>query len=211
MPESTATDKVVINKKNKLHFNKLAVPIILIIVLLSLTTLFLNSKTGKPKSTPVETLPAPTTAISPDAQSVLSLIPNPMMLDATNKGTIDVNIETGGNEVTAVQFELKYDPSAITDIEIRPAKFFTSPVELMKLVDKTNGRITYMIGISPAQNPISGSGSVAQITFSKTRNTNLASTEIKFAKTENSESIVTATGIEESVLKETHGAVIELK
>lgn len=210
MPEITTPNNTVNDKKTNLSMKRAAVPIIFIIALLTLVTLFLNSKTNKPDPITISSSPAPTSVISPNAQSALSLLPNPMELDATNIGAVDVNIETGGNEVTAVQIELKYDPSAITNIAIKPSKFFTSPVELMKLIDTKNGRITYMIGISPAQNPVSGSGSVAQITFSKVRNTKLTSTEFKFTKTERSESIVTATGIEESVLRETVDTAIIL-
>jgi len=199
-------------KKSKLGMEKIALPLIAIILIMGAVTIFLNSQTKTPTKPPITSeKQTPTADISPLAQSALSLLPNPLTLDASGNGTIDVNIETGGNEVTAVQLELQFDTKAINNVAIKPGPFFTSAVELMKRIDKENGRITYMIGISPAQSPISGGGTVAQITFSKVRNTTLPSTEINFSTTENSKSIVTATGIEESVLKSTTDTVIELK
>lgn len=199
-------------KKSRFRAEKIALPLIIIILIMGGATFFLNSQTKNSSKDPVTMeKQAPTSVISPQAESILSLLPNPLTLDANGNGIIDVNIETGSNEVTAVQLELQYDIKAITNVAIKPGPFFTSAVELMKRIDKDNGRITYMIGISPSQNPLSGSGTVAQITFSKVRSTTLTSTEVNFTTTENSKSIVTATGIEESVLKETHDATIELR
>ncbi len=200
------------SKKNKSGVEKIALPLIIVILIAGAVTFYLNSQTKNPSKSPVTIeKQSPTGALSPLAQSTLYLLPNPLTLDASGNGIIEVNIETGTNEVTAVQLELQYDTKAITNVAIKPGPFFTSAVDLMKRIDKDNGRITYMIGISPSQNPISGSGTVAQITFSKVRNTNLTSTQVNFTTTDSSKSIVTATGIEESVLKETQGTTVELQ
>lgn len=210
-PEVTS-ENITSTKKTGFPYNKIAGPLIVVIIILALITLFLNSKVQKsPDTANLDATLVPTSQVSPLGQSVLSLIPNPLKLDALNKGTIDVNIETGGNEVTAVQLELQYDPSAITNVTVTPSGFFTNPVELLKRIDIQNGRITYMIGISPAQDPISGSGTVAKISFQKVKGTRLATTEIKFSKTANSESLVAATGIDQSVLKQANSTTINLQ
>ena len=207
---NTPTQEQVLKKSN-INLKKITLPLVLIIIALSILTFILNTQTKKPQSPPDSSKASiPTSIISPEAQSVLTLLPNPLTLDANGNGIINVNLETNSNEVTAVQLELQYDPKAIANIVIKPAKFFTNAVELMKRIDTVNGRITYMIGISPTQNPVSGSGTVAQITFSKVRGTKLESTRINFAKTENSDSIVAATGIDQSVLKQTTGTEILL-
>lgn len=215
MPEINTADTIKQttggNKKINPELKKITIPLIIIIIFLSILTIYLNSKTQKIlEVTQSGETPSPTSQISPDAQSIINLMPNPLTLDTTGRGAINVNIETGGNEVTAVQLELKYDPSAITDVAIVHSDFFTNPIELFKRIDTQNGRITYMLGISTAQNPISGSGTVAKITFRKVRETKLSSTTIKFSKTENSESIVAATGIDQSVLRYANDTTINL-
>lgn len=198
-------------KSKNLQPKKFAAPLIIVIIFLLLVTLLLNSQTKKPQDTSKTTsTPSPTSALSPFAESVLSLRPNPLSLDAGGKGLINVDLETNTNEVTAIQLELQYDPKAIRNVSIKPGLFFSNPIELRKIIDSVNGRITYMLGISPTQDPLTGSGTVAQISFAKVPNTALTETEMKFSQTELSESIVTATGVDLSVLKNTNNIKILL-
>lgn len=184
---------------------------ILVLILASLIILFLtsfNKKTEIPQVKEEENNPI--SKIASDAQSTLALAPNPVVLDENNSGSISVILDTKTNYVTAVQLELLYDPKAITNVIVKSSKFFAKPVELMNRVDKNTGRITYMLGISPAQDPISGKGEVAVITFNKVAGTQIKGTKFSFSRTENSESIVAATGIDLSVLKTTTDTTILL-
>lgn len=192
--------------------NKAIVPtLIMLVFALALVTFFLNAyEKKKPSESMGEVSTRPTAAISPLAQSTLVLTPNPVYLDANGTGIIHVDIETNANEVTAIQLELQYDPKAITNVRIKPSQFFASPVELMKRIDRKNGKITYMVGISPLQKPIKGRGTVAEISFKKVPSANFRETEFTFSRTANAESIVAATGVDLSVLKSTYGTKILL-
>ena len=92
------------SKKNKSGVEKIALPLIIVILIAGAVTFYLNSQTKNPSKSPVTTeKQSPTGALSPLAQSTLYLLPNPLTLDASGNGIIEVNIETGTNEVTAVQ------------------------------------------------------------------------------------------------------------
>ena len=194
----------------KIYNKKHIVPILFFVVfVLFIITVSLNSYVNKTALSP-ELTPIPTSDIASQAQSVLSLTPDPVTLDANGNGIIDVIIETKTNDVTAIQLELLYDPSAITNVSIKPAQFFAQPVELKKRVNTQNGRITYMLGVSPTQQPIRGTGAIAKITFTKAVGTKLSHSPFSFYHSGNIESIVAATGVDKSVLKKTYDTNIIL-
>lgn len=180
----------------------------LIVITAVLLIAALNSKSTAPVNSPDQTdktVQQPTKANV--AHSVLSLSPNPAYLDSANKGSIDVMINTDTNEVTAVQLELQYDPKAITNVQVQVGDFFSDPISLINTNDKTSGRITYALGISPAQQPVKGEGVVAKVTFTKVASSTLAETELALLPS----SLVTSSGIDDSVLKSATGANILLK
>lgn len=115
-------------------------------------------------------------------------------------------MNTNENSVTAVQLELHYDPAILGNISITAGPFLNKPIELLKTIDKTDGNITFMLGLPPAQQPVQGKGIVATITFSKLVSTTAKTTEFKML----SSSLVTASGIDSSVLRSVKGTTVML-
>lgn len=153
-----------------------------------------------PTTTP--TTPTPT----PAAQTKLMLIPNPVVM-ATTSASVQVNIDTSINAVTAVQLELSYDPKALTNVDIASPSangFFQNPIVLLKNIDRVQGKISYALGIRPLDHGISGTGTVATITFRKLLTTG------QTALTVLPQTQVTAEGVMGNVLKESLGTTIML-
>lgn len=148
--------------------------------------------------TPPPALPTPT----PIAQTMLSLSPSSYVI-ASPSGSLSVTVDTGQNNVNAVQIELGFDPKAFSLIDIVPGVFFDNPVVLLKNVDLKNGRISFAYARSPSGLSKKGIGAVATITFTTT----IASgqkTDINFLP----KSLVTADNVKTSVLKKAAGATI---
>jgi hypothetical protein len=184
----------------------------LIISLVVLTAVLLViALTTKEQKTATDTPPAGQTATpTPAAQTVLTMTPEVIDLATSAAGTQTVNIEisTGENQVTAVQLELAFDPKVIKNLTIRPGTFFDSPSVLLPLNnnDVATGRVSYALGIAPAQDPKSGSGDVAIITFTVTPAAGVTETSLSLL----SKSLVTARGVGASVLKSATGTTITL-
>ncbi len=140
------------------------------------------------------------------AQTELVISPNPIILTTNKNGSASVEIDTKTNRVTALQLEVQYDPKALTDVKIVPSEFLTKPIVLINKIDKQSGRITYAIGISPGQTPVSGKGTVATISFTKLPTTEEKATSLSLLR----ESLVTSSGIDGSVLKKVTGTTIML-
>ena len=115
-----------------------------------------------------------------------------------NLYSLPVEITTGENKTTAVQLELQYDPEVLTDVNVIPGPFFGNADVLLNQIDTKTGRISYAISVNLAAQGISGKGTVAYITFSSKINTQKETAILFLPKT-----LATATGINESVLRQT--------
>jgi len=148
----------------------------------------------------------PSNAVIPVYQATLSLAPNPVVISPSQiaaPSSVAIVLDSGGQKATAVQVELSYDPKVLTNVDVKAGPFFDNPVELIKKIDTTNGRISYAVGISPAGVEKQGTGTVATITF--TANTQIAKvTQIQFQP----KTLVTAAGIQTSILKSSTGTSI---
>lgn len=176
--------------------------VILILVLLAVTAALLAlALYSKPKS---ETTQAPGKPVDlPYAQTTLKL--SDPLPGNTGSSTSDVMIDTGSNEVTAVQIELSFDPSQLTDVQVRPGTFFAEPTELIKKIDNENGTVSYALTGALGQKGTKGKGTVAIITFKETGQTgDLA--KINFE----SKSKVTAMETDQSVLKSATGITFNI-
>ncbi len=114
---------------------------------------------------------------------------------------LDANVTTGNNKITAVQFELTYDPKALTNVDIKLGNLNKEWTELIKKIDPVNGTITYAVGIALGQRGISGTGSIATLTFNKVYGFK-GETKIRFQP----KAQTTAEGISKSVLRKTVNA-----
>lgn len=144
---------------------------------------------------PIPTIPAHT---------VLQLGPNPLTVAPGQQGKVAISIDTSDNNVTAVQLELGYDPTIISNVIVTPGPLFTSPVVLINKNNPTTGRYTYAFGITPSSQPVKGKGVVATVTFTTKFSTLGKSTQIGLLPT----TLVTARGVAQSVLKSATGAVV---
>lgn len=143
------------------------------------------------KKTSVTPKPTPT----PVAQTILSLELQPAT-SSSRMRTVDVHIDSGGNEVTAVQLELSFDPAAFSTVTATPASFFANPDVLFKDLNMKTGNLTYALGITPTQQPVKGSGTVIELQFVPAASAS-GSTIVKILP----KSLVTAKGVVQSVLK----------
>jgi hypothetical protein len=139
------------------------------------------------------------------AHSVLSISPQPIVVSPGQKGTATVTIDTSDNEVTAVQLEIAYDPNFITNVQVAPSELFANPVVLIDKNSIKEGRYTYAFGIMPNQQPITGVGTAATITFTALNKPGMSSQLALLPTT-----LVTARGISNSVLKTATGTLIEI-
>lgn len=172
---------------------------VLLLVTVGLLYLALSPK-QQTTTPPVTTSPTPT----PVAQTKLFLSPNPLYISSSS-GTLNVNIDTQENMVTAVQFEISYDPKTLVNVDVASPSansFFTDSVVLLEKVDAQAGKISYAIGIPPTGKSVKGKGTVATINF-RSLLTN-GQTSVMF----DPESQVTAEGVSGSVLLEGQGASV---
>lgn len=162
---------------------------------------FLSEQRKKTTESPLNqtSIPTPT---SP-AHTTLSLVPNPVIVSSSGSASIDVEMDTQSNDVTAVQLELSYDPKAITNVTISPSNFFTNPIVLLKNINQQDGRISYAFGIPSSNSSKKGKGLIATISFNAV-NLFGAPTTISFLP----KTLVTAQGISASVLQTATGTQI---
>lgn len=142
--------------------------------------------------TPVASNPSPMVP----AHTALSLATSQPTLAAGQQGKVDVNIDTSDNAVTAVQLELQYDPTAVSNVQVAAGPLFPNPVVLINKNDPATGRVTYAFGILPNHQTVQGTGSIATITFTAK---SVAGKQAEFTLLPST--LVTARGVAESVLK----------
>jgi hypothetical protein len=175
--------------------------LILVTVILFVIALRSSQRAEDTDVTPSETVAQATP--TPDvAHSVLSLTPNPVTVAAGTRGSVDVNIDTSDNDVTAVQLELSYDPQVLRNVQITPGPLFTGAVVLVNENDPATGQYTYAFGITPAQNPVEGRGVVATITFTAAASSQPSQITLLPS------TLVTARGVATSVLKSSTGTQV---
>lgn len=176
--------------------------LILVLGLITLTSLLLvlalsQNKNTQEKAPIIETVSTPSLK-----QTNLYLSPNSLVVSSST-GEINVDLSTEENNVTAVQLEMAYDPKILGGIDIKPGDFFDNPDVLMKTIDQKNGRISYALILPPDSLARKGTGTVAVISF-KVLNKKAEQTTISFLP----KTLVTAEGVDPSVLKTSTGATI---
>jgi len=190
--------------------SKKTVALIISLVILTAALLAIALSTQSPSQNPNdiisknsnEKIPTPT----PVAQTTLSLSPNPYQA-TTGANEIKVLINSESNKITTAQVELAYDPKLITNVKITKGEFLTNAVELLNKNDATTGRLSFALGLLPAQPARSGTGVVATISFNARPATTLTKdTELTLLD----KSLVTASGVSPSVLKEVKSTKIIL-
>lgn len=91
-------------------------------------------------------------------------IPIPVdSLSSSYKTNIDIT--TNNNSVSLVQLELSYNPNILNNINIAAGNFIKKPNVIIKNIDPSNGRISFVISINRNSKPVSGKGIIAQLTY----------------------------------------------
>ena len=132
--------------------------------------------------------------------------PNPLTVAPGEQGSVNITMNTSDNNVTAVQLELGYDPSIITNVKVTPGAMFSNPAILIDKNDPTTGRYTYAFGITPNSPTVNGTGVVATVTFTAMPGASGKDMQLGLLPT----SLVTARGVAPSVLKNATGTVIDV-
>ena|ERR1035437_2090897 len=131
------------DSKSETHTAKRTYLLILLLALIAtgLLAIAFIPKVNAPVTTTVKPIQSP-------VQTTLVISSEPIQ-DKVNplKYTVDVAIDSGQDNVTAVQLELSYNPKALTNVDIAPGTFFNNPNILLKKIDPVNGRITYALGV----------------------------------------------------------------
>ena len=140
---------------------------------------------------------------TPDvAQTTLMLSPNPdypTSMGTSSATTVNVEIDTGSNEASAVQLEIQYDPAVLANMRVLPGDFLPTPNVLpVGGVNQQTGRITFAVGPSNIRESKKGTGTVAILQFTPRAVAGVTETEITLLE----DSVVTQFGQVESVLKE---------
>lgn len=145
---------------------------------------------------------------SPDssAKTILSIEPNPLSVTKGGQGKAEVMIDASDLSVTGIQLQMSYDPNYITNVQLAPGALVPNAVVLRNLNNAQTGKITYEFAIQPNQPVIKGKGVVATITFTAKPT---ASGQTQLALLPNS--LVSARGIAQSVLKTATGTTVTFK
>lgn len=179
----------------------------ILIIILTLITgglLYLALIGSSPKK--VAVVPPTPTPMSPNAKTNLGLEAAPASLSSTlTTRTVAVTIDTTNN-VNAVQLELGYDPTVISNVSVKPGTFFKQPTILLNNIDEPDGRISYALAEQIDLHGHEGQGVVALVSFDTVPNASTSSTTISFMP----KTSVTADGIVESVLKKTTNYTLTL-
>lgn len=173
------------------------------LILVTIILFIIALQTGKNQSNKMpqgQTLATPTPDIM---HTTLAMSPEMVQVASGGIGTDDVMMDTSDNQVTAVQLELMYDPTMLSNVKVTVGKDFPNPVVLIDKNDPTTGKYTYAYGVQPGQKTINGKAIAAKVTFTARGALGKQSQIIMQPTT-----LVTARGVAGSVLKKSTGATV---
>lgn len=178
------------------------------LVLVTIVLFIIALRAGQQQAPiPSQTSPmAQQPTIAVPAHTVLNLGPNPIQVAPGQQGSVQITMNTSDNNVTAVQLELGYDPTIISNVKVTSGTMFTNPVVLIDKNNVQTGRYTYAFGITPNSPTVKGTGVVATVTFTTKYNAVGKATQISLLPT----TLVTARGVAQSVLKSVNGIVLNV-
>lgn len=161
----------------------------------------------QPPLYPKKTAAPSPTPISVNAHTTLSLTPALATESSkTASYTVAVLIDTHENAVNAVQLELSYDPTALTDVSLSSGSFFNQPTALLKNINTDTGRISYALAQQIDLPATQGSGTIALISFNILPSYTGKTVTLSFLP----KTAVAADKILESVLKKTTSYTLTL-
>lgn len=187
--KKTETDKTAQQKKT----SKITLLIFLCIIL-AVIAISLVQKSFVPKKSLMPT-PTPLPAYVQTRLTLEALSPAP----GKPISDITINLDSGNNQVTAVQFEIRFNPKLIQKVNLTPGTFLQKPVQLINTVDNKTGLAEYALGIAPYSPTAHGKGVAAIIHFTPQAGAK-GFTTIEILPS----SLVTSKGIAQSVLRNSY-------
>ncbi len=100
-----------------------------------------------------------------EPQTMLSFSPQNLLVVPGETNYIFINIDTGSNSISTVQFEIGYDPTALTSVDINPGTFIVNPLVPLRIIDTKNGRASYALQIPDGATQAKGKGIIAILSF----------------------------------------------
>jgi hypothetical protein len=97
--------------------------------------------------------------------STLTLSPNKSTPSVDETFTVSANINTGSNQVVAVEIHATFDETKVEAIGASNSTFFVNPKNIGPSIDNNNGTLTYTVYTDPGSAPRQGQGTVAVLTF----------------------------------------------
>jgi hypothetical protein len=97
--------------------------------------------------------------------STLTLSPNKSNPSVDESFTVSANINTGSNQVVAVEIHATFDETKVEAIGASNSTFFVNPKNIGPSIDNNNGTLTYTVYTDPGTTPRQGQGTVAVLTF----------------------------------------------
>lgn len=173
------------------------------LILVTIVLFIVALQTGNKQSLKTEQANVQATPTPDVARTVLSMSPEVALVPSGRTGSVDVMIDTSDNEVTGVQLELLYDPTMLSNVKVVAGPLVPNPLVLTDKNSPSTGTYTFAYGVPLNQPTITGKGVVATITFTA-RGVAGKQSQIIMQPT----SIVTATGVSGTVLKEGTGATV---
>lgn len=150
--------------------------------------------------------------------STATLSFNPSRISVVRSGTtpttVDIMLDAGQHTVSGAQIELYYDNKALQNVTIDPAQtsifgtFGSDYTLISRRVENSLGRVTLWVGILPTnKTPRNGYGKVATLSFRAIPTSTATTTPIAFLN----KSIVTQTGVADSVMKSGDPLIITIQ
>lgn len=180
----------------------IAVLTIITVLLLTIAISSVRNQTSQLAVTPTPLVEQPTPTPNV-AKSTLLISPSTISTTIGASSSAQVQIQATQNKVSGVQFEIVYDPTALSNVKITPGTFFAGVNPLISTVDPANGKISYFIILSPGKPAISDSGLIATISFTPVK---VGQTSLRFNYP--NKTLVSQEGTSQSVLKQALGATI---
>ncbi len=173
------------------------------LILVTIILFIIALQTGKNQQKQMQQAQVQATPTPDVRHTTLSMSPAVIQVAPGGVGTADVMANTSDNQITAVQLELMYDPTVLSNVKVTVGPAFANPVVLIDKDNPTTGKYTYAYGIQPGQKPVNGQLNVAKITFTA-RGVLGKQSQIIMQPT----TLVTARGVPGTVLKTGTGATV---
>jgi len=181
------------HKQRKSKSKKFKVTQKLVIGIILIGSLVYTGLKLLPKATPVGINEV---SLAPSGTTTLSL-PSTLDVKLNQPTSADISIDTGSSTVTAVQVELLYDPTAISQISVVQGDFLGFKLSSPKI---ENGKITFAYSVKIEDKSKSGKGVLATIKFTPIK----AQSQISFGK----ETMAASINSPNNVLKSAIGTTI---